>query len=75
MPSGDHWKLRGIPPNSKERMRVRHNLPDAWAGLLDEDLQRISGLTGAIFCHKGRFFSLWKTKEDAEKALAKVMKL
>lgn len=73
MPSGNHWKLRGIPPNSRERMKVRHNLPEAWAGLLEEDLKRISGIPGGIFCHKGRFFSLWETREDAEKALEKVI--
>lgn len=73
MPSGSHWKLRGIPPNSRERMKVRHNLPEEWAGLLDGDLQKASGIEGAIFCHKGRFFSLWKTREDAMSALKKVM--
>lgn len=73
MPSGNHWKLRGIPPNTRERMKVRHNLPEAWAGLLEQDLQRVSGLTGAIFCHKGRFFSLWNTREDALHALEKVI--
>lgn len=73
MPSGNHWKLRGIPPNSRERMKVRHNLPESWAGLLDEDLQHASGLSGAIFCHKGRFFSLWKTREDAELAFKKII--
>lgn len=69
MPSGENWKLRGIPPNSKEKMHVRTPLPQEWAGLSDEDLQAASGISGGIFCHKGRFFSLWKTKEDAQKAL------
>lgn len=73
MPSGDHWKLRGIPPNAREKMKVRHYLPESWAGLLEEDLKRASGIPGGIFCHKGRFFSLWKTKEDAEQALEKVL--
>lgn len=69
MPSGDHWKLRGIPPSLAERMKVRKALPDSWAGLRDGDLAKITGLDGAIFCHKGRFISIWKTKEDAIKAL------
>lgn len=73
MPAGNHWKLRGIPPNSRERMKVRHHLPEAWAGLLEEDLKRVSGIPGGIFCHKGRFFSLWETREDAERALEKVI--
>ncbi len=73
MPTGKHWKLRGIPPSLDHRMEVRFPLPKEWAGLLDEDLKRITGMPGAIFCHKGRFISVWETKEDALKALAYVL--
>jgi uncharacterized UPF0160 family protein len=69
MPSSGHWKLRGIPPTLEERMKVRLPLPQEWAGLLDDDLKRVSGISGAIFCHKGRFISVWETKEDVFKAL------
>ncbi len=69
MPSGSHWKLRAIPPSLADRMKVRFPLPAEWAGLLEEDLQRISGIPGAIFCHKGRFISVWKTREAAIEAL------
>ena len=73
MPSGSHWKLRGVPPSYEERMKVRKPLPKEWAGLLDEDLKRVSGIAGAIFCHKGRFISVWETKEDALKALERAL--
>jgi len=73
MPSGKCWKLRGIPPSSDEKMKVRQPLPEEWAGLLDEELQKVSGIPGALFCHKGRFISVWKTKEDAESALQFVL--
>jgi uncharacterized UPF0160 family protein len=73
MPSGPHWKLRGVPPSFEERMSVRMPLPAAWAGLLDEDLQRVSGIPGAVFCHKERFISVWKTREDALEALKHVL--
>ena len=73
MPSGDHWKLRGIPPSSSDRMKVRVPLPQSWAGLLDENLKKESGIPGAIFCHKGRFISVWETKEDALAALKIIM--
>jgi uncharacterized UPF0160 family protein len=70
MPSaGEHWKLRGIPPSLSERMKVRKPMPEEWAGLHEEDLRRVSGIKGAVFCHKGRFISIWETKEDAMKAL------
>ena len=73
MPTGSHWKLRGIPPTYEERMKVRMPLPDNWAGLHDDDLRRISGIDGAIFCHKGLFISIWETKEDALAALEKTL--
>ena len=69
MPSGQHWKLRGIPPSYEDRMKVRVPLPKEWAGLLEEDLKKVSHIDGAVFCHKGRFISVWETKEDALKAL------
>ncbi len=73
MPSGSHWKLRGIPPTLGERMKVRFPLPSEWAGLLDEDLKKKSGIPGAIFCHKGRFISVWESKEDVFKALEYIL--
>lgn len=74
MPSGEHWKLRGIPPTYEQRMQVRLPLPQEWAGLLNEDLKKISDIPGAIFCHKGRFISVWETREDAIKALDYVLR-
>lgn len=73
MPSGSHWKLRGIPPSLNEKMKVRLPLPQQWAGLLQEDLKKMTGIPGAIFCHKGRFISVWETREDAVKALNYVL--
>jgi uncharacterized UPF0160 family protein len=69
MPSGEHWKLRAIPPSYDRRMQVRTPLPRRWAGLLGEELQQESGISGAIFCHKERFISVWKSKEAVMKAL------
>lgn len=73
MPSGHHWKLRGIPPNYQDRMKVRVPLPEEWAGCLEEDLKKVSEIQGAIFCHKGRFVSVWEKREDAIKALEYVL--
>lgn len=74
MPSGNHWKLRGIPPTYIERMKVRLPLPKEWAGLRENELKKITGIPGAIFCHKGLFISVWESKEDALKALEYVLK-
>ena len=69
MPSGSQWKLRGIPPSYDKRMQVRVPMPREWAGLIDNELKEKSGIPGAVFCHKGRFISIWETKEDALQAL------
>ncbi|PCI93106.1 hypothetical protein COB11_05900 [Candidatus Aerophobetes bacterium] len=74
MPSGEFWKLRGIPPSFDQKMKVRQPLPKHWAGLLEEDLKKVTNIPGAIFCHKGRFISIWKTKEDALKAFKLAVK-
>lgn len=73
MPSGKHWKLRGIPPSLSERMKVRKPLPESWAGLQEEKLVEVTNIPGAIFCHKGRFISIWETKEAALQALRRIL--
>jgi len=73
MPSKGKWKLRGIPPTFEKRMQVRLPLPREWAGLRDDALKEKTNIDGAIFCHKGRFISIWETKEDALKALDLVL--
>ncbi|MBP9841466.1 MAG: MYG1 family protein [Simkaniaceae bacterium] len=71
MPSGENeWKLRGIPPTRDDLMAVRKKHPAAWAGKKGEELEKITGIPGAIFCHKQRFISIWKTKEAALKGYA-----
>ncbi len=74
MPTGQHWKLRSLPPTYEDRMNVRTPLPEAWAGLQHDELKEASGIEGAIFCHKGRFISVWETIDDAKKAFDLVMK-
>ena len=59
MPSSqNHWKLRGIPPNYEERMKVRLHQPKEWAGLSNEELKKVSGIPGAVFCHRTICFRL-----------------
>lgn len=74
MPTGSQWKLRGLPPDYVRKMEVRLPLPMQWGGLLDDELKRVSGIEGAVFCHKGLFTSVWESKEDAIKALNIVLK-
>jgi len=43
----------------------RKNFPKAWAGLRDEELQKVSGVSDATFCHRGLFLVGVKSKEGA----------
>lgn len=74
MPANGQWKLRGIPPSLERRMEVRFPLPQKWAGLDEKALKEETKIPGAVFCHKGRFISIWETKEDALKAAGMVLK-
>jgi uncharacterized UPF0160 family protein len=49
----------------------RKPLPESWGGKADKDLQDISGVSDAIFCHNARFMAAAQTKEGAIK-LAKI---
>jgi uncharacterized UPF0160 family protein len=69
MPAEKQWKLRCIPPSLQDRMKLRKPLPQEWAGLREKELEKVCKIPGAIFCHKGRFVSIWATKAAALKAL------
>ena len=45
----------------------RKDLPKSWAGLVDEELQKISGVPDAMFCHRGLFVANAKSREGAIK--------
>lgn len=58
-------------PKELGSFESRKLFPESWAGLKDEDLQKVSGVETATFCHTNRFLSVAKSKEDALK-LAKI---
>ena len=67
---GGLWGLNTVP-SAPFTFTVRKQLPEAWAGLRDEDMAKVSGVSDAIFCHNGRFLAVAKTKEGA-RYLAKI---
>jgi uncharacterized UPF0160 family protein len=64
--SPDDWRLQCIPPSMAESFKQRQPLPEQWAGLRGSDLEKVSGIEGATFCHKGLFICGAKTKEAIE---------
>jgi len=60
------WGIKAVRENSKTFIN-RKNFPKLWAGLKDEDLQNVSSVPDAVFCHRGLFMAVAKTKEGAMK--------
>ena len=69
MPSGEHWKLRGIPRFADQKMDLRMPLPSQWAGRMNADLQAITGIPGALFCHKRALYIGLEDKRGCHKRL------
>ncbi|QCO58066.1 MYG1 family protein (plasmid) [Pseudorhodobacter turbinis] len=61
-PRGDDWTLGGIKL-SGDTFDQRADLPAAWAGLTDAELEEASGVQGAKFCHNARFIAVATTRE------------
>jgi uncharacterized UPF0160 family protein len=63
-PREKDWCLTGIR-RADDAFELRADLPAAWAGLTNGDLEAVSGVPGASFCHNGRFIAAATTREAA----------
>jgi uncharacterized UPF0160 family protein len=61
-PRGTDWALTTIRMGD-DTFDTRADLPAAWAGLTDDALEAASGVTGAKFCHNGRFVAVATSRE------------
>jgi uncharacterized UPF0160 family protein len=61
---GRVWKV-SVVPAEYNTFNDRVKFPAAWGGLRDEELEKVSGIEGAIFCHKACWLFVTKTKEGA----------
>jgi len=64
--SDTSWGIRAVRESSKT-FKNRKDFPKSWAGLRDEELQKVTGVPDAVFCHKGLFLAVAKSKEGAIK--------
>lgn len=60
------WSAKAVRNDPKTFVN-RKDFPKAWAGLRDKELQKISGVSDAVFCHRGLFLAVAKSKEGAIK--------
>ncbi len=58
------WHLSCVPAKAGS-FSNRKSLPVAWAGLDGEELDKVTGITGCVFCHRARFVGGHTTKEGA----------
>jgi len=63
-PRDKDWCLTGIR-RADEGFELRADLPAAWAGLTNADLEAACGVEGASFCHNGRFIAAARTRQAA----------
>lgn len=64
--SSKHWMVRAVREDPKTFIN-RKNFPKLWAGLRDDELQNVSGVSDAVFCHRGLFLAVSNSKEGAIK--------
>jgi len=55
-PRDKDWCITGIR-KAEGSFEQRADLPAAWAGLSNGDLEAVCGVKGATFCHNGRFIA------------------
>ena len=58
----NNWTIEGVR-SDQFSYKSRKDLPESWAGRRDEELEKITTVAGAVFCHNARFMAVNKTKE------------
>lgn len=61
---GGEWMIQQIPVE-KGSFAGRKQLPEAWAGKRGEELDALTGITGCVFTHPGRFIGGHKNLQGA----------
>ncbi len=60
------WGVKAIRGDLKS-FKNKKDLPGSWGGLKDQELQKVSGVKDAVFCHRALFMAVAKSKEGAIK--------
>lgn len=63
-----HQWMAAVVPSAARNFQNKASFPEAWSGLVNEELAAVSGVKGAIFCHKDRYVFVAETKEGALEA-------
>ncbi len=58
------WAVKAVR-KEKNSFDSRKPFPETWAGKRDEELQHITGVKDAVFCHTGRFIVIARSEAGA----------
>ncbi|KAL8287325.1 hypothetical protein RQP46_003777 [Phenoliferia psychrophenolica] len=58
------WRIQAVPQVA-ESFQSRKALPEAWRGIRDGELDKLTGIDGCVFVHAAGFIGGNKTKEGA----------
>ncbi|VAW80491.1 MYG1 protein [hydrothermal vent metagenome] len=67
------WRIQTVPVELGS-FEDRKPLPKQWAGLSDKELQEVSGIDDAMFCHNGLFIAGAETFESTMKMASIALK-
>nr|XP_046478794.1 MYG1 protein C27H6.8 isoform X1 [Neodiprion pinetum] len=70
----NNYRVQGVPVKAASFI-CRMFLPEAWAGLRDEELSAVSGIPDSIFVHSVRFIGGHKTRAGALAMAAKALEI
>ena len=65
------YAIKTIPTSTNDKTG-RVLFPKEWAGLINEELESVSGIKGLRFCHNSRFIATCNTLESAVEVLKKL---
>jgi uncharacterized UPF0160 family protein len=70
----DQWSAKAIRIDLSD-FPTRKPFPKEWAGLSNEELQKVSGVSDAVFCHRGVFLAVTKSLEGAIQIAKKAIEI
>lgn len=65
-PSTNDWNILAIKKDLNS-FKLKKQFPKKWGGLIGAKFQKVSKVADAIFCHRGLFLAVAKSKEGAKK--------
>ena len=72
-PKDNTWCVGAVATKPFD-FKNRKDLPREWGGKMGDEMKKISGVRDAIFCHKGLFLAVARSKEGALTLAQKALK-